>query len=195
MKRTAILVAIGALAAAAVAQAAQDAAARPTFEVVSIKKSPPPDGPMMVRAGAREGDSWLADNATLRMLIRQAYGTEYPRDGQIIGGPGWLDTQRFDIIAKMAPGTSADDMREMVRGMLADRFALKVRTDKREMPVYALILAREDGRLGPRMKKLDGDCDDIRARRERRTATAGSDRPRRRTPVLHRHDVLARHPH
>jgi len=165
VKRTAILVAIGALAAAAVAQAAQDAAARPTFEVVSIKKSPPPDGPMMVRAGAREGDSWLADNATLRMLIRQAYGTEYPRDGQIIGGPGWLDTQRFDIIAKMAPGTSADDMREMVRGMLADRFALKVRTDKREMPVYALILAREDGRLGPRMKKLDGDCDDIRARR------------------------------
>ncbi len=138
-----------------------------TFEVASIKKSPPPgDGPMMIRLGSRQGERWLANNATLRMLIRGAYAPGYQMEGQIIGGPAWLDTERFDVVGTMPPATSADDMRAMVQALLADRFKLAIRTESRDMPVYSLILARTDGRLGPAIRSTV-DCDALRAARQK----------------------------
>lgn len=154
-----------ALAAAEAVVFAQNPASKPAFEVASVKKSPPATGGMRVRFGSREGDRWLAENATLRILLRNAYDVQYGMDGQIVGGPPWMDTDRFDIQATMAPGTSNDDMKAMVRTLLADRFHLRTHTERREMPVYALQIARKDGRLGPQMRPLTVDCDAVRAAR------------------------------
>jgi uncharacterized protein (TIGR03435 family) len=143
------------------------AAPATSFEIASVKKSAPPgSGPTMIRVGARQGERWLADNATLRALIRSAYAPRYQMEGQIVGGPGWLDTDRFDIVGTMRASTSADEMRAMVQALLADRFKLVVHTETRELPVYALVLARADGRLGPAMRPTV-DCDALRAAQQK----------------------------
>ena len=56
-----------------------------TFEVTSVKRSLPSDRPMTFSAGARQGERWRSTNATLRQLIENAYGADYPMPGQMIG--------------------------------------------------------------------------------------------------------------
>jgi uncharacterized protein (TIGR03435 family) len=99
-------------------------------------------------------------------------------EGQIIGGPGWLDTDRFDIAAKMMPMTTAEDMLAMVRALLADRFKLQTHSETRELSVYALVPARSDGRLGNEMRPAGVDCDALREAQRHGTAPA----PARREP-------------
>ena len=71
---------------------AQEPARKPVFEVASVRKSPPQDGPMRLNFGARQGDRWRAQNAPLRALLRTAYAVEFPMEGQIVGGPSWITT-------------------------------------------------------------------------------------------------------
>jgi uncharacterized protein (TIGR03435 family) len=132
-----------------------------SFEVASVKPSAPPDPanpltmvPMMV-PGA--GGSIRANNLPLRLLIRAAYKLE---DEQIIGGPTWQLSSKFDITAKPADGAVAteDALRERLKALLADRFKLKTHTETREMTVSALMLARSDGKLGPNLKPSTADC-------------------------------------
>lgn len=178
LHRLAGVLVVGAAGGAAVF--AQNPTSKPAFEVASVKKSPPATGGVRVVFGSREGDRWLAENATVRILLRNAYTPEFGMDGQIVGGPPWIDTDRFDIQATMAPGTSNDEMRAMVRTLLADRFQLRTHTERREMPVYALRIARSDGRLGPQMRALTVDCDAVRAARgrgEKPAAPAGDTAP------------------
>jgi uncharacterized protein (TIGR03435 family) len=118
---------------------------------------------MPVFAGAREGDRWRASNATLRLLIESGYGIEFPMAGQISGGPEWMDTDRFDVTATIAPGTTGAVMNTMVRSLLSDRFGLRVHREERELPVYVMRVARSDGRLGPQIRPVAIDCDALRA--------------------------------
>jgi uncharacterized protein (TIGR03435 family) len=102
-------------------------------------------------------------NRTLRSLIQFAYSPI--ERSHILGGADWTDTIRFDVLAKMHSGpnadrANADAARLMLRHLLADRFQLKVASESREMPVYALMLVHEDGRLGPGLRhRPDLDCD------------------------------------
>jgi uncharacterized protein (TIGR03435 family) len=120
---------------------------------------------MGIFAGAREGDRWRATNATLRLLIQSAYRGEFPMTGQIIGGPDWMEADRFDVMASMPQGTTAPDMIAMVRTMLAERFALRVHREERVLPVYVMSVARSDGKLGPKIRAIAVDCDALRAAR------------------------------
>jgi uncharacterized protein (TIGR03435 family) len=143
----------------------QNAAPGPTFEVASVKKSPPPgNGGVFINTGSRKGTSWNANNATLRSLVRTANVPRYQMEGQIVGGPVWVDGDRFDITAKVDAAATQDDVRAMVRGLLADRFKLFTHSETRELSVY--MLARTDGRLGPQMRSLDVDCVEVRRRAE-----------------------------
>ena len=145
---------------------AQNQAAQPRFEVASVKPSPPPTGSAMgIFAGAREGDRWRATNATLRLLIQSAYRGEFPMTGQIIGGPDWMEADRFDVMASMPPGTTNPDMTTMVRSLLAERFGLRVHREERQLPVYLMRVARGDGQLGPKIRPITVDCDALRAAR------------------------------
>ncbi len=134
-------------------------AAVPRFEVASVKPSNP-DGvdplglPMRLQPTPGR---FIVSNASLRFLVRHAYGPLF--DFQIIGGPDWQRSRRFDIHAKA--GNAAADMDAMVpmlRTLLAERYQLKVHTETREMPMYALVVARADGRLGANMKPSTADC-------------------------------------
>lgn len=126
----------------------------PAFEVVSVKPSAAQNDQTasFVQPGAR----YTAINVTLRMLVKTAYGVH---DDQIAGGPSWIDTERFDVTAKAEgnpPGNVfRDQARLMLRQALADRFKLVLRTERREIPIYALVVARDDERFGPQLTRSD----------------------------------------
>jgi uncharacterized protein (TIGR03435 family) len=151
--------------------ARQDAAGKPavpTFEVASIKRAAPAgDGPIAIRLGGLQGNRWIAQNVTLLMLIRSAYGPQYANPGQIVGGPSWMQADRFDVTAVAARVPTQAEAQVMLQQMLAGRFKLVVRQEKREMPVYALVMAREDRRLGREMKPAGDDCEALIAARNR----------------------------
>jgi uncharacterized protein (TIGR03435 family) len=113
--------------------------------------------------GVRAGGRFEAVNVPVAQLIQNAYRL---RNFQIIGGPSWL-SDRYDVHAKAesefpvtAPGT-IDAVWVMLQGLLAERFALAAHRETREMDIYALVRARADGQLGPRLRPSDIDCESV----------------------------------
>ena len=113
--------------------------------------------------------SFNVTNLPLRLLITQAYRVS---GYQLVGGPSWLDSERFDIVAKAPEGSRPDQTMLMLRGLLADRFKLKVHGETRDTQIYALVLARSDGKLGPKLSKTTDDCEKILAERRATAAAA-----------------------
>lgn len=139
------------------------AAAEPfAFEVASVKPNTSGDNRVMV--GIQPGGRFTATNMAARELIANAYDMQSFR---IEGGPAWIGSDRYDIQAQAAAGSDLDQDRvsPMLRALLADRFKLAARVDTREMPVYALVLARGDRRLGPSVSPAAVDCAALAAAR------------------------------
>jgi uncharacterized protein (TIGR03435 family) len=113
----------------------------------------------------------------VRILIRQAYGQL--QDFQLIGGPDWMNSDRFDIEAKPEGGgpMSPQVLQSIFRQILEDRFALKAHKETRELPIYALMLARNDGRLGPNLKPSSPECTTMMTQRGRGPAPDGRGGP------------------
>jgi bla regulator protein blaR1 len=132
-----------ALVLAAALQAQDD---RPLYEVASVKPADPNAAGMMWQTLPDGG--FRTTNITLRNLIMNAWDL---RDFQISGGPGWVSTAHFNVEAKPDRPSASRDSSRMLQELLKERFQLVVRLETREAPVYALILARKDGRLGPQM--------------------------------------------
>ena len=130
----------------------QTAEQRPQFEVASVKPNVSGPGPVQIHTGA--GSRFTATNVTLQSLVQFAYRVQA---FQVIGGPDWINTDRFDIVAK---GDGA--MQLMLQAMLADRFKLVSRAESRDLPIYNLVVARSDGRLGPSLHASTVGCDDDR---------------------------------
>ncbi len=80
------------------------------------------------------------------------------QDAQLVGGPTWLTSDRFDIVATVAGNPPPEQIPLMLRALLADRFKLVIHTERRELPIYALVLARRDGKLGARISPATFDC-------------------------------------
>ena len=135
------------------------------FEVASVKRATEASGKVRVgdqvwtSAGARflPGGALEAVNATLGSIIRLAYGL---REFQTVGGPDWLDTDRFDIQARGPQGAPDSDGPRRLQSLLAERFGLKVRKEMQDRPSYALVLARANGSLGPRIRRSEGPAVD-----------------------------------
>ena len=116
-----------------------------TFDVASIK----PAGVGMRGYSIRPlHDRLSAQNVTLKLLIGEAY---HVYDFQISGGPRWIDSDRYDVEAKAASDTppTHSRLREMLQNLLADRFALIVRHEIRERPVYMLEAAKAGPKIEP----------------------------------------------
>jgi uncharacterized protein (TIGR03435 family) len=99
-------------------------------------------------------------NVTARALILNAYDL---RSVQVDGGPMWIGTDRFDVIAKPPGVTSRQDlmsgpMQLMLRSLLAERFAFASHIEMKELPVFLLTKARSDGTLGPWIRPTTADC-------------------------------------
>ena len=144
-------------------------AQEPAFDVASIRENK--SGLNAGSSSSRPGGSYNATNMTLRSLIWIAY--EVPTQ-RVIGGPSWVDSTRFDVAAKAAGDPNPEQVRVMLKSMLRDRFKLRVREEKRVLPVYALVVARGDGVLGPRMRPNSLDCSDPVALKKARTEAASN---------------------
>ena len=147
-------VAVGMLTSARLsAQVVAPAANAPTFEVASVKPNNSGAGRMGGRGGPGRMDFM---NMPLRRLIRQAYDIH---DSQILGGPDWLDSQGFDVTATFVGEPTPERRRSMMQTLLRDRFTLTFHVEKRDMPIYALIVPRADKRLGEGLRKTaEGAC-------------------------------------
>jgi uncharacterized protein (TIGR03435 family) len=128
-------------------------AAPPAFEAASVKASAP--RALGVRTAAEPGGRFTARNANVRMLMGYAFQV---RDFQIVGAPDWFASERFDITATAGRNAPAAEIRVMLGSLLAERFALRVRRETREMPIYALTMARADRRPGSELIASPGDC-------------------------------------
>jgi uncharacterized protein (TIGR03435 family) len=119
----------------------------PVFEVASVKPNKSADQRVMMVA--EPNGRFTATNIKLPFLIRTAYQLQ---DNQIVGGPSWLNSDRFDIVAKAEDDQYPGDLLARMRSLLADRFKLTSHSETRELPVYALVLMRNYGTLGPRLR-------------------------------------------
>ena len=126
-------------------------AGAPRFEVASVKVNRQNNNQISLM---RQNGTYSALGVSLGVLIRTAYEVQ---EFQIANGPAWIDSMRFDVIAKEpeglarpAPGTPGPTPHQlMVRALVEERFGLAVHKETRQLPVYALVPARSDGRLGP----------------------------------------------
>src|SRR5438552_3275112 len=142
--------------------------ASPAFEVASVK--PQKLGPGGTFPGPlamvfQPGGRFIATNETLQGLIAYAYGIPLARASQqISGGPKWINVELFNVEAKAATDwprvTSGPtpEMFAMIRSLLAERFKLIVHTETKDAPIYSLVLARRDGRLGLQLRPAPPDC-------------------------------------
>lgn len=131
------------------------ASSRPQFDVASIKPNRSVSPP---RAGFRP-NAFEAVNATARQLITLAYGGD-PQNvvDEIIGGPAWFDSERFDVSARIADGAgNMAQGRAMLQSLLEDRFNIRVHRERQERPVYKLVIAPGD-RPASGLKRAPLDC-------------------------------------
>ncbi len=144
------------LSAIVAASLATPSVAQPVLEVASIKPNRSGDevGRVVVSGGL-----FRATNVTVRYLIALSFGNGRALfTDQISGGPDWIGSARFDVIAKADP--SVRDLRTAapaIRELLADRFQLRAHPEERSLPVYHLVRARPDG-LGPSIRPSAIDC-------------------------------------
>jgi uncharacterized protein (TIGR03435 family) len=144
--------------ATSVAGQSQQATPAHAFEVASVKvmdtKNPHPPSVNVT------GDGVNVTGMTLKELIKISYDLNYGADHQLSGGPAWTDQVRFDIEAKEDPALGAKlqtlssedrgkQLREMLRGLLADRFKLQIHHEKSELAIYNLVTAKSGSKLMP----------------------------------------------
>jgi uncharacterized protein (TIGR03435 family) len=117
---------------------AQVAAPKLEFEVASVRPSDM-SNPQQITAGLRIDGSQAHFNAlSLKNLIARAYNVQ----PNLITGPDWISSQRYDISAKLPDGATPDQIPQMLQSLLADRFALKLHKESKDMPAYALIVGK-----------------------------------------------------
>jgi uncharacterized protein (TIGR03435 family) len=145
MSRTAITLAV----ACALILRVTGQQSTPTFEVASIRPSSG-DSRAADRSEVQPSGQFIVTNTTLDNLIRGVF--EVQRHELIIGEkvPSWFASERWDIVGKGPPITNETAQRPllfaMMRNLLIERFKLVTRRETREIPVYALVVARSDGR-------------------------------------------------
>jgi uncharacterized protein (TIGR03435 family) len=132
----------------------QSAGDRPSFEVASVKPNTSA-GPNQIRVGMPGNGRFNITNMPLAELIRFAYELQ---PFQLTGGPDWVNSQRFDVTATTDGNPGPVVIRQMLQSLLAERFNLAVHTETRDMPIYELVLARSDGRLGEKLRPAGPDC-------------------------------------
>jgi|SRR5579872_2637746 len=128
---------------------AQSPAARPEFEVASIKRNTSGDAGSYFRPSAGR---FSTTNVTLKNLLTYAFRV---RDFQISGGPSWINSERYDIEAKADSNPTPEQMERMLQGLLADRFTLKVHRETEELPIYVLTVAKNGLKIQP---AKEGSC-------------------------------------
>lgn len=133
--------------------------APPTFEVASVR---PSDSASTTGAFSSRGDRFTATNVRLRRIIELAYGIPPQLSRFRIVGEDQVLSRRFDIQAKMPEGLPSDQIVLRVKSLLVQRFGLRAHSEVRQLPVYALVVARS-GAVGPELRPSRHNCNEYRA--------------------------------
>jgi uncharacterized protein (TIGR03435 family) len=184
MKARTLLVPLVVLTAATTVRAQSPEPDGPVFEAATVR--PNTSGETRRQIEVLPGGRFNAINMTLWQILSIAY----PIDGKfrdeinLTGGPGWINSDRFDIIAKAEgspgldtnkPGSTVTDVdrdaveriRLMLRRLLAERFKLRMHHEVRQLPIYELVMAKKTGlpavaasaaKAGPELRKAAGNC-------------------------------------
>jgi uncharacterized protein (TIGR03435 family) len=154
-------------------QSGGDADADPAFDIVSVRRNTESeektrDLPPVMRPPSQvtlTPGRMIGSGLTLRELVREAYGFRRRAPSDVKGGPAWVDEERYDIEGRTSldfgpsvPGALPPTAEGLLRKLLADRFALRVRRQTETKDIYALMLARKDGQLGPSLRPASGKC-------------------------------------
>jgi len=115
----------------------------PNFEVATVKPNHTSDGKIY---SSFNGVTISLTNVSLKRMIVFAYQI---RDFQVIGGPGWLDADRFDIAAKVTPDATIDQKLAMVQTLLKERFKLAFHRETEQLPIYNLTVAKGGLKIQP----------------------------------------------
>jgi uncharacterized protein (TIGR03435 family) len=178
-RRLKLLLVVGGILVAANYEAAQEAADRaPTFAVATIK--PGSEGLIIAPSGSPE--DFMACGVTVEALVGYAYDIPWmlslsskreppfhPRSPNLLGGPDWVRSETFDVTAKADEATVAawsrlpaqkqnEQMKLMVRALLADRFKLKMRHETEVIPVYALVVVKSGPKFKPTTPEPPADA-------------------------------------
>ena len=154
------------------ATAAQAPAAGPTFDVVSVKPNAMQPGPGFagMNMNQRPDGGLTMTRVPVMLLLTLAY--QMPT-ADMVGLPDWASREFYDVTATASQSNpTIEDRQAMVRAMLADRFRLLAHRERREVPSFDLVLARDDGRLGTGLVKTETDCDAVMAARRKEAEEA-----------------------
>jgi uncharacterized protein (TIGR03435 family) len=121
------------------------------FQIADVHASPHSSSLTFMRSGFYKGGRYEVRQASMVDLISLAYGIDSDR---VLQGPGWLELDRFDVIAIAPPNTTQDGVKIMLQNLLADRFKLVLHMDKKDLPTYALTAGKK-----PLLKEADGSGD------------------------------------
>jgi len=119
----------------------------PTFEIADVHVSAKTPNAFMRMTPAR-GTRYELKNATMVDLIRLAYNVDADK---VLGGPSWLEMNRYDVIAKLPPDSTPETQKLMLQPLLADRFKLVVHKETKALPTFALTVGKK-----PQLKEADG---------------------------------------
>jgi len=132
----------------------QTASAAPMqFEVASVRRNVSGDADGSI--GPQPNGRFVISNVPLRFILQVSY--ELPAF-RVVGGPDWIDAERYDIQGKAAGVATNAELYAMMRALLGERFKLKTHTDTRPVAGFALVRARQDGRLGPQLSPHPEPC-------------------------------------
>jgi uncharacterized protein (TIGR03435 family) len=129
---------------------AQSTETKPAFEIADVRVSPPTRNPFLRGPSIRRG-RYEVRVATMVDLISKAYAIDAER---VLGGPSWLENDRFDVIAKAPAESTVETAKPMLQELLAERFKLVVHNDTKSIPAYALKAGKH-----PQLKEADGSGD------------------------------------
>ena len=128
------------------------------FEEAAIKPLDGWNGQLLMQMTPGRFESYVSVSVVLRQALQKP-------DYEIVGAPGWIDSERYSITAKVPEGVPLTAMAAMLTNLLKDRFQLATHLETRERPIFELVVARPDGKLGPSLKPTPAECQAIIAER------------------------------
>lgn len=149
------IIGLAVIVVAAVTAAAAQTPALPPFEALSVKRNASVGMGRM--SGASLPGQFRLVNIPLHAVLLEAFGV---REHELIGSPAWAREERFDLLGTYSAEavTGRDGYRRMLEQALVERFGLKTHREMRASPIYRLVMARSDRRLGPDLKSSTVDC-------------------------------------
>jgi uncharacterized protein (TIGR03435 family) len=126
----------------------------PEFEVADIRANKESGQP---RAQFRPGGRLDFQGLPIKFMVMAAWGYEND-ESRVTGGPGWVGTEKYDIVAKAPPNSSIADLRLMLRSVLMKRFGLEIHVEDKMLSVYLLEKGKGEPKLTPSKTEGRADC-------------------------------------